>query len=56
MWKWIKLIGVNIFGGTEAMYVKSNELFGKDLVEYFNSRSTYYCPVVEYGNERSERK
>ena len=47
MWMWVLLEGTNLFGGTETMWVKSNNMFGMTREEYFNARSEYYCPTVK---------
>ena len=46
MWLWVLLEGINLFGGTETMWVKSNNMFGMTRKEYFNAHSEYYCPTV----------
>ena len=55
VWIKIELIGTNVFGGTETVWVKPKDIYNKDLVEVFNSRSEYYCPTVEIGR-RIERR
>lgn len=54
VWSKIELIGTNVFGGTETVWVKPEDIHNKDIVEVFNSRSEYYCSAVEIGR-RIER-
>ena len=47
MWLWVLLEGINVLGGKETMWVKSDKLFGTTREEYFNTHSEYYCPTVK---------